>query len=216
LPEAAYQQAVFLLKEQAADKHLATINKDKHELLVKGVPVSYQDDKDILQKKRLKVFDFDTPGNNHFLAVRQLEVVGKLYNCLAREFKRDYPILTSAQRLDAIARDLVWHFNERGYKGKAMFVAVDKPTAVRMYDLAMKYWPEYVAELKQRIADADDQQEELKLKHHLKRVEETEVFMAMFTSNWRRPIPSMARVVIEVNPGRVRPVMKKPVSWLKS
>jgi hypothetical protein len=28
------------------------------------------------------VFDFDTPGNNHFLAVRQLEVVGKLYNCL--------------------------------------------------------------------------------------------------------------------------------------
>ena len=43
--------------------------------------MSYQDDKGILQKKRLKVFDFDTPGNNHFLAVRQLEVVGKLYNC---------------------------------------------------------------------------------------------------------------------------------------
>ena len=29
LPEAAYQQAIFLLKEQAADKHLAAINKDK-------------------------------------------------------------------------------------------------------------------------------------------------------------------------------------------
>ncbi|WP_446809701.1 type I restriction endonuclease subunit R [Methylomonas sp. 2BW1-5-20] len=94
---------------------------------------------------------------------------------LERAFKRDYPILTAEHRLDAIAKDLVWHFNERGYQGKAMFVALDKPTAVRMYGLVMKYWPEYVAELKQRIAKAEDQQEALKLKHHLKRVEETEV-----------------------------------------
>jgi len=80
LPEAACHHAVLLLKEAAADKHLAAINKEKHEFLVKGVPVSYQDDKGVLQKKRLKVFDFDNPANNHFLAVRQFEVVGKLYN----------------------------------------------------------------------------------------------------------------------------------------
>ena len=80
---------------------------------------------------------------------------------LEREFKRDYPILTSDQRLDAIAKDLVWHFNDRGYQGKAMFVALDKPTAVRMYDYVMHYWPQYVAELKQRFVDADDQQQEL-------------------------------------------------------
>ncbi len=94
---------------------------------------------------------------------------------LEREFKRDYPILTSDDRLDAIAKDLVWHFNDRGYQGKAMFVALDKPTAVRMYDLVMKYWPDYVAELKQRIDDAEDEQQALQLKQHLKRVEETEV-----------------------------------------
>jgi len=50
------------------------------ELFTKGVPVSYQDDQGVLQKKRLKVFDFNQPENNHFLAVRQLEVVGQLYN----------------------------------------------------------------------------------------------------------------------------------------
>lgn len=94
---------------------------------------------------------------------------------LQREFARDYPILTSQARLDAIAKDLVWHFNERGYQGKAMFVALDKPTAVRMYDLVMHYWPQYVAELKQRIDKAEDQQEALQLGLHLKRVEETEV-----------------------------------------
>lgn len=94
---------------------------------------------------------------------------------LERDFKRDYPILTSEDRLDAIAKDLVWHFNDRGYQGKAMFVALDKPTAVRMYDLTMKYWPDYEAELKQRINDAEDEQQALKLRRHLKRVEETEV-----------------------------------------
>lgn len=94
---------------------------------------------------------------------------------LKREFARDYPILTSDDRLDKIAKDLVWHFNDRGYQGKAMFVALDKPTAVRMYDLVMSYWPEYIQELKERIEGADDQQQEMKLKRHLKRVEETEV-----------------------------------------
>ncbi len=94
---------------------------------------------------------------------------------LARLFKRDYPILTSEDRLRAIAKDLVWHFNERGYQGKAMFVALDKPTAVRMYDLVMKYWPEYCAELKQRIQNSEDQQQALRLQRHLQRVEKTEV-----------------------------------------
>lgn len=94
---------------------------------------------------------------------------------LAREFKRDYPILTAEGRLDAIAKDLVWHFNERGYQGKAMFVALDKPTAVRMYGLTQQYWPEYIAELEQRIDDAADEQQEMKLRRHLKRVAETEV-----------------------------------------
>jgi len=94
---------------------------------------------------------------------------------LEREFKRDYPILTSDDRLEAIAKDLVWHFNERGYQGKAMFVALDKPTAVRMYDYVMAYWPTYCDELRQRIKDAEDEQQALQLKHHLKRVEETEI-----------------------------------------
>jgi len=131
---------------------------------------------------------------------------------LKREFSRDYPILTSDDRLEKIARDLVWHFNDRGYQGKAMFVALDKPTAVRMHELicgvrpefieklkeALKkapstedkircqenldranknkgFWHDYVREFKQRIKFSTDQQEELKLKKHLERVEETEV-----------------------------------------
>jgi type I restriction enzyme R subunit len=94
---------------------------------------------------------------------------------LAYLFQKNYPILTSEARLDAIAKDLVWHFNERGYQGKAMYVALDKPTAVRMYQLMMKYWPMYLDELKEKIENAEDQQEERDLKRKYDKVAETEI-----------------------------------------
>jgi len=94
---------------------------------------------------------------------------------LAYLFQKNYPILTSEPRLDAIAKDLVWHFNERGYQGKAMYVAIDKPTAVRMYDLTQKYWPLYLEELQGRIKNAEDQQEAQELQRKYDKVAETEV-----------------------------------------
>jgi type I restriction enzyme R subunit len=90
-------------------------------------------------------------------------------------FQRDYVVLTAEKRLDAIAKDLVWHFNERGYQGKAMLVALDKPTAVRMYDLIMKHWELYTAELTKRITKAEDVEEAQQLKRKLTKVNETEV-----------------------------------------
>ncbi len=119
---------------------------------------------------------------------------------LEREFKRDYPVLTSEKRLDAIAKDLVWHFNERGYQGKAMFVAIDKPTAVRMYGLMMKYWPDYVAELNERIKNAQDQQEELQLKRKLKKVEETEVCVVV--SSEQNEVDKFRKMKLEIAPHR--------------
>ena len=123
---------------------------------------------------------------------------------LEREFKRDYPILTSEKRLDAIAKDVVWHFNERGYQGKAMFVAIDKPTAVRMYDLIMKYWPDYIAELKERIKNANDEQEELQLKRKLKKVEETEV--CVIVSPEQNEVDKFRKLGLNIEPHRKKMV----------
>ncbi|MCJ8154844.1 type I restriction endonuclease subunit R [Chryseobacterium sp. SSA4.19] len=94
---------------------------------------------------------------------------------LAYLFKKEYPILTAESRLREIAKDLVWHFNERGYQGKAMLVTLDKPTAVRMYDCIMEYWPEYLTELEQKIAQSKDLQEEQELKRKYNLVASTEV-----------------------------------------
>ena len=79
LPKTAYQSAIDQITQAEAGKKLGAINKAKHKLLIQGVPVSFQDDKGVLKRKNLKVFDFNQAENNHFLAVRQLEVIGKPY-----------------------------------------------------------------------------------------------------------------------------------------
>ena len=90
-------------------------------------------------------------------------------------FNKEYPILTAEARLKAIAKDLVWHFNDRGYQGKAMLVALDKPTAVRMFNFITEYWPQYLAELAKCIHEANDVQEAQDLQRKYERVKETEV-----------------------------------------
>ena len=70
---------------------------------------------------------------------------------LQQTFGKQYHLITRDDRLDEIATDLVRHFSARGYLGKAMFVAIDKATAVRMYDKVRKAW---AAELASREAAA--------------------------------------------------------------
>lgn len=95
---------------------------------------------------------------------------------LERLFYREYPILTSQKRLDAIAKDIVEHFCNRGYKGKAMLVTLDKLNAVRMYDLISKHWHAYI---KKQEADIRkgllSDQESLERARNLQWVKETEI-----------------------------------------
>ena len=79
LPKSAYKDACLKIALKDAGKKLDKINKEKYALIKSGVKVSFTNDKGELTKKTLKVFDFDNPNNNHFLAVRQFEVQGELY-----------------------------------------------------------------------------------------------------------------------------------------
>lgn len=71
---------------------------------------------------------------------------------VARQFSRQYHLITRAERLEEIAANLVRHFVGRGFRGKAMYVAIDKATAVRMYDLVQKEWAAHLAELEAQLA----------------------------------------------------------------
>ena len=70
-----------------------------------------------------------------------------------RRCKRDYHVITAEPRLDKIARDFVDHYSTEWESGKAMFVAIDKITTVRMHELIEKYWQEKIAELERRCAN---------------------------------------------------------------
>ncbi len=91
-------------------------------------------------------------------------------------FAREYPILTAKKRLDAIAKDTVWHFCNRGYKGKGMFIALDKITAVTMFDLISEHWRKYVEQLEKEVSKGKyGDQELLEKSRELRWIKETEI-----------------------------------------
>jgi len=105
---------------------------------------------------------------------------------LKRLFSKAYPILTAEKRLKAIAKDVVYHFNNRGYKGKAMFVALDKVTAVRMYNFITEEQEKYLKEESKQIDLLTDALEKEQRTKDLKWSKETEV--AVVVSNEQNEI----------------------------
>lgn len=79
LPMEAYREAIRQVVEYNAAQSALSLNRDKYALLRDGVAVSFRNEKNELVKKRLRLFDFDNPTENHFLVVRELWVRGDLY-----------------------------------------------------------------------------------------------------------------------------------------
>lgn len=78
LPEPAYSQAYEKLIEESSSKSLSELNHEKYLLLRDGIPVDYiNENGEQIKNKFLRVFDFENPERNHFLAVRQLWIEGK-------------------------------------------------------------------------------------------------------------------------------------------
>lgn len=75
---AVYASAVKILKDVVVGRSLESVNRDKHELLKDGVPVSYKAADGTLKKTKLRVFDFAHPEANRFLCVREFWVAGSL------------------------------------------------------------------------------------------------------------------------------------------
>jgi type I restriction enzyme R subunit len=121
---------------------------------------------------------------------------------LKKLFARDYPILTSEKRLKAIAKDVVEHFNGRGYKGKAMFVALDKVTAVRMYDLITEEWQKYLIVRKEEIDSMEDIQEQLTELRAWEWSKETEI--AVVVSHEQNEIDKFEAWGLDIEPHRLK------------
>jgi len=121
---------------------------------------------------------------------------------LKKLFRREYPILTSEKRLRAIAKDVVEHFNTRGYKGKAMYVAMDKVTAVRMYDYITDAWAVYLEEQQKVISKITDEQEKLKRQREWEWSKETE--LGVVVSHEQNEIEKFEAWGLDVEPHRLK------------
>jgi type I restriction enzyme R subunit len=75
---------------------------------------------------------------------------------LSKQFARQYTLITNPDRLDKVAEDVALHFAQRGYRGKAMFVAIDKATAVAMHDRVKAAVARLIAEDEQRLKTAHE------------------------------------------------------------
>lgn len=120
---------------------------------------------------------------------------------LARDFAKEYHLITRDDRLDTIAADIVDHFLERGQQGKAMVVSIDKATAVRMYDKVQSAWAHKTEQLTREIARPTGPEKQA-LEQKLELAETTG--MAVVVSQSQNEASEIAKKGADITPHRKR------------
>lgn len=122
---------------------------------------------------------------NDFLEDDYLEIIED-ENLSPEEEKRlsDYysntnEVLKRDERLNTVAKDIVEHFPNRGYLGKAMVISVDKFTTVRMYDKVQYYWNEKLKELYEKRSDVYSNKERKSINKQIKYMKKVEMAVVL-------------------------------------
>ena len=119
---------------------------------------------------------------------------------LEQELRRDYHVITAPERLDAIARDFVTHYSTAWESGKAMFIVIDKLTAVKMHGLIMKHWKEYIIKCEGELANTSDNEGRLSLKRQLDWMNETKI--AVVVSEEQGEVGKFRNWYMDITPHR--------------
>ena len=83
---------------------------------------------------------------------------------LEQKFAKELEVIKRDERLDTIAKDIVYHFPRRGYLGKGMVIALDKFTAVKMYDKVQQHWKEEIKRLRGLVKHSSNEIEKARFK----------------------------------------------------
>ena len=102
---------------------------------------------------------------------------------LEKRFACELEVIKRDDRLETIARDLVYHFPRRGYLGKGLFVAIDKFTAVKMYDKVQRLWKEEIKTLRGTIRQSTDELEKRRLKRMVDFMRRVEMAVVVSAEN---------------------------------
>ena len=94
---------------------------------------------------------------------------------LENRFAQEIEVIKREDRLETIAKDIVYHFRRRGYLGKGMVVSLDKFTAVKMYDKVQRLWKEQVKELLGLIKKSKNEDEKNRLQKQVDYMRSTQM-----------------------------------------
>jgi type I restriction enzyme R subunit len=121
---------------------------------------------------------------------------------LERQFARQYHLVTRDDRLERVAQDIVEHFLNRGYQGKAMVISIDKVTAVRTYDKVQKHWQSIIDSLIVRLEASPDPDMRKQLEKRLEYMRSTD--MAVVVSQSQNEIDNFRQKSLDILPHRER------------
>lgn len=162
------------------------------------VPLFYENR---LPEVHLSFFGEEALNDEMNRVIDEAMLDGEQEKKLEREFGRMYHIITRDDRLEKIAEDIVKHFMGRGHRGKAMYVAIDKATAFKMFDKVKDHWNKVIEDYKENIKGAKGD-ELFVLKDKIKFMEETD--MAVVVSPGLNEVDDMRKKGIDIRPHRKR------------
>jgi type I restriction enzyme R subunit len=121
---------------------------------------------------------------------------------IEREFSTFYSIIKRDDRLDKIAEDIVLHFVNRGFQGKAMMVSIDKATAIRTYKKVEEKMERYLGKLRNDFLREENEKKKEDIKRKIKLIENLD--MAAIVSPDQNEIAKMEEHGIDIRPIRER------------
>ena len=79
ITSAQMEEAQKIMERHLSTSSLLQINEEKYFLIRDGIPVTVKKPGGRTETKNAVVIDFQNPGNNHFLAIKELKIHGDLY-----------------------------------------------------------------------------------------------------------------------------------------
>jgi len=132
---------------------------------------------------------------------------------LSKRLGSDYDVLTRDDRINAISQDIVEHYVNRGYDGKAMIVSIDKFTTVRMYDKVQHFWKLKIKELQDKLKKAEYGEADL-IKQKISEMKKTD--MAVVISQEQNEVKKFKKKGLDITKHRKRIVTEELASKFKN
>jgi type I restriction enzyme, R subunit len=123
---------------------------------------------------------------------------------LEKKFATELEVIKRDDRLETIAKDIVYHFPRRGYLGKGLVVSVDKFTAVKMYEKVQHHWKAEIKNLVGSIKKSHNDIEKAQLKKILDFMRATDMGVVISLENSEAEIDRFAKQGLDLKPHRDR------------